>query len=172
MTVDQVSPSDEPKGTGITAEAAVKAIKAGRKKDVDIAAQIVSDYAGQMDGETWSVEEEKRLIRRIDWRLIPTVRTLVTPISMHGERNKKIMHKINMNQLFVCATLSGLDKTAISAAAIYNIKTDLNLSGDQYSWIGSAPFFGGLVFMGPLAYCLQKYDPIHSFQRFQLKISI
>ncbi|CAI7621439.1 unnamed protein product [Penicillium pancosmium] len=137
MTVDQVSPSDEPKGTGITAEAAVKAIKAGRNKDVDIAAQIVSDYADQMDGETWSVEEERRLIRRIDWRLIPT--------------------------LFVCATLSGLDKTAISAAAIYNIKTDLNLTGDQYSWIGSAPFFGGLVFMGPLAYCLQKVPAVPFF---------
>lgn len=156
MTVDQVAPSDEHKGTGSTAEAAVKAIKAGRNKDVDIAAQIVSDYADQMDGETWSAEEERRLIRRIDWKLIPTVRTLVAPMSMYGGRNLKMMQKININQLFVCATLSGLDKTAISAAAIYSIKTDLNLTGDQYSWLGSAPFFGGLAFMGPLAYCLQK----------------
>ncbi|KAJ6069880.1 hypothetical protein N7499_011767 [Penicillium canescens] len=137
MAADQVTISDEPKGPSITAEAAVKAIKAGRNKDVDIAAQIISDYANQMDGESWSVEEERKLIRRIDWRLIPT--------------------------LFVCATLSGLDKTAISAAAIYNIKTDLNLTGSQYSWIGSAPFFGGLVFMGPLAYCLQKVPAVPFF---------
>lgn len=74
MAADQVTISDEPKGPSITAEAAVKAIKAGRNKDVDIAAQIISDYANQMDGESWSVEEERKLIRRIDWRLIPTVR--------------------------------------------------------------------------------------------------
>lgn len=66
-------------------------------------------------------------------------------------------------KLFVCATLSGLDKTAISAAAIYNIKGDLNITGSQYSWVGSAPFFGGLVFMGPSAYCLQKMPAVTFF---------
>ncbi|KAF9247583.1 hypothetical protein DTO013E5_4687 [Penicillium roqueforti] len=137
MAVDQVTVSDEPKGGEVAADAAVKAIKAGRNKDVDIAAQIISDYADQMDGESWSVEEEKKLMRRIDWRLIPT--------------------------LFVCATLSGLDKTAISAAAIYNIKKDLNLTGNDYSWVGSAPFFGGLAFMGPLAFCLQKVPAVPFF---------
>jgi histidinol dehydrogenase len=148
MAADQVTVSDEPKVVGVTAEAAVKAIKAGRNKDVDIAAQIISDHADQMAGETWSVEEEQKLIRRIDWRLIPTVRIPVMRISTSLSTN--------LAQLFVCATLSGLDKTAISAAAIYHIKSDLNLTGDQYSWLGSAPFFGGLAFMGPLAYCLQK----------------
>lgn len=77
MAADQVTISDEPKGGTVTAEAAVKAIKAGRNKDVDIAAQIISDYADQMDGESWSIEEERKLIRRIDWRLIPTVRKTV-----------------------------------------------------------------------------------------------
>lgn len=67
------------------------------------------------------------------------------------------------NQLFVCATLSGLDKTAISAAAIYNIKGDLNLTGSQYSWAGSAPFFGGLLFMGPSAYFLQRLPAVTYF---------
>ena len=62
----------------------------------------------------------------------------------------------NTPKLFVCATLSGLDKTAISAAAIYGLKQDLNLTGAQYSWLGSAPFFGGLVFMGPSAYLIQR----------------
>lgn len=73
MGPDEVISSEEAKDYAITAEAAVKAIKAGRKKDVDIAAQIVSDYADQMDGQSWSLEEERKLIRRIDWRLIPTV---------------------------------------------------------------------------------------------------
>lgn len=82
MAADQVTISDEAKG-GITADAAVKAIKAGRNKDVDIAAQIVSDYADQMDGDSWSAEEERKLIRRIDWRLIPTVQSSFTISQYH-----------------------------------------------------------------------------------------
>ncbi|KAL4904093.1 hypothetical protein BDW74DRAFT_168546 [Aspergillus multicolor] len=85
----------------------------------------------------WSQDEEKKLMRWVDWRLIPV--------------------------LFICATLSGLDKTAISAAAIYNLRDDLNLTGAQYSWVGSAPFFGGLAFMGPSAYCLQRLPSVQFF---------
>lgn len=59
--------------------------------------------------------------------------------------------------------MSGLDKTAISGAAIYNLKNDLNLTGQQYSWCGSAPYFGGLAFMGPAAYCLQHLPAMHFF---------
>lgn len=73
MAAGSVEVSDEAKKPAVTPDAAVQAVKAGRNKDVDIAAQIVSDYADQIDGDTWSVEEEKKLIRRIDWRLIPTV---------------------------------------------------------------------------------------------------
>lgn len=73
MGSDEMTIAEEAKGHTTSADAAVKAIQAGRKKDVDIAAQIISDYADQNDGDTWSVEEEKKLIRRIDWRLIPTV---------------------------------------------------------------------------------------------------
>ncbi|KAL4954529.1 allantoate permease [Aspergillus filifer] len=119
----------------LTAGAAVKAVKAG-DQDVDIAAQIIADYGEEMS-EGWSKDEEKKLMRRVDWRLIPV--------------------------LFVCATLSGLDKTAISAAAIYHLRDDLNLSGSQYSWVGSAPFFGGLAFMGPAAYCLQRLPSVPFF---------
>ncbi|KAJ9143862.1 Allantoate transporter [Pleurostoma richardsiae] len=140
MGTESISPAatvaaEEPKT--LTVEAAVKAVKAGNAKDLDIAAQIIADYADQMGTDGWSKEEEKKLMRKVDWWLIPI--------------------------LFVCATLSGLDKTAISAAAIYDIKKDLHLTGDEYSWIGSAPFFGGLLFMGPAAYCLQKMPAVTFF---------
>lgn len=120
-----------------TAAKAVKAVKAGHAQDVDIAAQILADYADTNGPEGWTKEEEKKLMRKVDFCLIPI--------------------------LFVCATLSGLDKTAISAAAIYNIKGDLHLTGSQYSWVGSAPFFGGLVFMAPSAYCLQRMPAVMFF---------
>ncbi|KAH8881764.1 putative allantoate permease [Thozetella sp. PMI_491] len=124
-------------GDAIATEQAVKAVKAGNANEVDIAAQIIANYVEDMGDGSWTPEEEKKLMRKVDWWLIPI--------------------------LFVCATLSGLDKTAISAAAIYDIKKDLGLSGPQYSWVGSAPFFGGLAFMGPSAYCLQKLPAVKFF---------
>ncbi|KAK5702266.1 hypothetical protein LTR17_022447 [Elasticomyces elasticus] len=120
-----------------TAEQAVLAIKAGRAKDIDIAAQIIAENADSMGDEPWTAEEDKKLMRRVDWRLVPI--------------------------LFVCAALSGLDKTAISSAALYGLREDLGLTGQQYSWLGSAPFFGGLAFMGPSAYCLQRFPAIAYF---------
>ncbi|EFX05171.1 major facilitator superfamily transporter allantoate [Grosmannia clavigera kw1407] len=124
-----------PDGTPF--EKAVKAVKTGHADEVDFAAQIIADYADQIGDSSWTSEEEKALMRKVDLRIIPI--------------------------LFACATLSGLDKTAISAAAIYNIKRDLHLAGDQYAWIGSAPFFGGLLFMGPSAYCLQRMPAVMFF---------
>jgi hypothetical protein len=51
------------------------------------------------------------------------------------------------------ATLGAVDKVAISTAAIYGLKDDLHLVGQQYSWAGSILFLGvgdtsigGLVF--------------------------
>lgn len=63
---------DDAQMVQVTAEAAVKAVKAG-DKDVDIAAQIIAEYGEEMGQQTWSAEEEKKLIRKVDWRLIPIV---------------------------------------------------------------------------------------------------
>lgn len=64
--------SEEAGHVGLAAEAAVKAVKGGRAKDVDIAANFMAEHGG--DGSiTWTAEEEKRLIRKVDWHLIPIV---------------------------------------------------------------------------------------------------
>lgn len=55
-----------------TAAAAVKAIKAGKTQDIDIAAQIIAQYSDEGD-QTWTEEEEKRLVRKVDWMLVPIV---------------------------------------------------------------------------------------------------
>ena len=149
ITVEPVSV--ESRGTEsleLTAELAVKAIKAGNAKGIDIAAQIIVEHGHEIGSHGWSPEEEKKLMRKVDWRLVPIVSS-TTFVFITIVTNA-------VEQLFVCATLSGLDKTAISAAAIYGLREDLNLTGSQYSWCGSAPFFGGLVFMGPASYCLQR----------------
>lgn len=69
---DQEVVTDEPKGAILTAESAVKAVKAG-DKDVDIAAQIIANYTEENGDRTWTPQEEKKLMRKIDWWLIPIV---------------------------------------------------------------------------------------------------
>lgn len=73
---DQEVITDEPKGTILTAESAVKAVKAG-DRDVDIAAQIIADYTEENGDRTWTSQEEKKLMRKVDWWLIPIVCFLV-----------------------------------------------------------------------------------------------
>lgn len=67
-----VSPGIERGSVEISAEAAVKAVKAGHAKDVDIAAQIIAEHGHEI-GNGWTAEEEKKLMRKIDWRLVPIV---------------------------------------------------------------------------------------------------
>lgn len=83
MSGDKISPekgasttareSPEPSlDVDAAAAAAVKAVKAGNAKDVDIAAQIIAQY-GEGGDQTWTEEEEKRLIRKVDWMIVPIV---------------------------------------------------------------------------------------------------
>lgn len=81
---DVIEPTPERGSIEIAAEAAVKAVKAGRAKDVDIAAQIIAEYGPEMGGQGWSPEEERKLMRKVDWRLIPIVRTHVLHFYTRG----------------------------------------------------------------------------------------
>ncbi|QKX64479.1 uncharacterized protein TRUGW13939_11653 [Talaromyces rugulosus] len=77
-----------------------------------------------------SPTQEKRLLRKMDWILVP--------------------------MLLTTATLGAVDKVAISTAAIYGLRDDLHLSGSQYSWAGSILYFGCIVGMWPSSYVLQR----------------
>ena len=77
--------------------------------DVDIAAA----YADRLDGENaYTSKEEMRLRWKLDLRLVPI--------------------------LWLNITLSAMDKVTTSTAALYGMKTATNLTGDRYSWVGSA----------------------------------
>ncbi|KAL4924076.1 transcription factor domain-containing protein [Aspergillus undulatus] len=77
-------------------------------KGMDEAAQYLAHNVGH---EPLSPEEERRMLRKTDWILLP--------------------------MLFMTATLGAVDKVAISTAAIYGLEEDLRLVGQQYSWAGS-----------------------------------
>ncbi|GLI80729.1 hypothetical protein PoHVEF18_009086 [Penicillium ochrochloron] len=68
--------------------------------------------------ESFSLEEEKALVRKIDLTLLPTI--------------------------WVMYLLSYLDRTNIGNAKISGMQTDLNLSSNQYS-VALVVFFVGYV---------------------------
>jgi hypothetical protein len=77
--------------------------------DEDIAAA----YADKLDGENaYTVQEEKRLRWKLDLRLVPI--------------------------LWLNITLSAMDKVTTSTAALYGMRTATGLTGNRYSWVGSA----------------------------------
>ncbi|KAJ5921220.1 hypothetical protein N7466_009546 [Penicillium verhagenii] len=80
--------------------------------------------------------EEKALMRKIDWHLLPV--------------------------MFTAYMLQYLDKTALGNTAIFGIRESLNLVGDQYSWTSSAFYFGFLVASYPVSLCFVKF-PIGKF---------
>jgi ACS family allantoate permease-like MFS transporter len=80
--------------------------------------------------------ESKKLLRKIDWILIPLLSGTVI--------------------------LAAVDKVIISNAAIYGMSNDTNLVGQQYSWVGSIFYFGYLLAEFPAAYLVQRL-PVAKF---------
>ena len=53
--------------------------------------------------------------------------------------------------------LQYLDKQAIQYAVLYDLRSELNLVGTQYSWTNSIFYFGWLVWQYPSLLLLQKF---------------
>lgn len=54
-----------------------------------------------------------------------------------------------------------MDKTTLSYAAIFGIKDDLNLVGDDYSWLSSSFYFGWLIWAIPSNLLMQRSPPAY-----------
>ncbi|KAF2710172.1 putative allantoate permease [Pleomassaria siparia CBS 279.74] len=97
--------------------------------DVDIAA----GYAYQLTGDNAYLPREwTRLRWKLDLRLVPL--------------------------LWFNVTLGAMDKvtTATATAALYGFRADTGLTGDRYSWVGSAFYFGYLFWCFPAGSLLQN----------------
>lgn len=80
---------------------------------VDANADIAAAYANELDGQdAYTTKEEKRLRWKLDLRLVPI--------------------------LWLNVTLAAMDKVTTSTAALYGLKASTGLTGDRYSWVGSA----------------------------------
>ncbi|KAL1849416.1 hypothetical protein VTK73DRAFT_9882 [Phialemonium thermophilum] len=80
---------------------------------------------------TLSTEENRRLLRRIDLYLVPV--------------------------FLFSYIFQVLDKSALSYSTIMGLRTDLKLSGGDYSWASSIYYFGYLGFSYPASYLIVRY---------------
>ncbi|KAB8264646.1 MFS allantoate transporter [Aspergillus pseudonomiae] len=80
--------------------------------------------------EPTSLTEEKRLLRKIDWIILPC--------------------------LAVSYIFFYIDKTTLSYAAIFGIQDNLQLVGNQYSWLSSIFYFGFLAWQLPTNLLMQR----------------
>ncbi|ORY54995.1 putative MFS allantoate transporter, partial [Leucosporidium creatinivorum] len=83
-----------------------------------------------ISGRTLSKEESARLVRKIDFNLMPL--------------------------LCIVYLVQFLDKVSLSYASIMGIRQDTNLDLSQYSWLGSIFYIGYLVGEWPTNYALQR----------------
>lgn len=87
------------------------------------------EHADEISEEEYLAELAK-IRRKVDWRIMPI--------------------------LCVTYTLQFLDKLSLNYASAYSFKSDLNLTGDRYSWVAAIFNFGYLFWAYPSNYIIQK----------------
>lgn len=96
------------------------------EKDADIAMQYIDDVANMELDPVY----EKKVLRKIDRNLLPIIIALMS-----------------------CQLM---DKTTNSYASIMGLQESLNMSAQEYSWVGSSFYFGYLIFQYPANRALQR----------------
>jgi len=80
-------------------------------------------------------------------------------IKFTDAENRRVLNKIDrrlMPIMCLVYTLQYIDKSAMSYAAVYTFRQDRNLTGRQYSWLGTVFYLGYTIFEFPGSWLLQK----------------
>ncbi|KAF2852605.1 MFS general substrate transporter [Plenodomus tracheiphilus IPT5] len=75
-------------------------------------------------------ELAKRILRKIDWRLVPL--------------------------MFITYNFNFMDKTILSSASVFGLREDTHLKGQQYSWVSSVFYFGYFFWEYPTTYLIPR----------------
>ncbi|UPL00568.1 hypothetical protein LCI18_011502 [Fusarium solani-melongenae] len=84
-------------------------------------------------------EEERKLVRKLDRVIMP------------------LMALVYFFQSTLTYLLTDLDKGSINYAAVFGLKTDLKLTGEEFSWVVSLFYLGQLASEYPAAYILSRF---------------
>ncbi|EXJ94140.1 hypothetical protein A1O1_02533 [Capronia coronata CBS 617.96] len=113
-----------------SADVVVANLDVSARPDVDVAAQFLANLDPAITAEPITPTESRRLLWKIDLILVPLISATII--------------------------LAAVDKVIISNAAIYGMRTDAHLTGDEYSWVGSIFYFGYLAFEYPAGLIIQR----------------
>ncbi|KAL4815532.1 MFS general substrate transporter [Aspergillus spinulosporus] len=102
------------------------AVSAIDSASTSIAAEVVEALRAEA-----TPEEEKRILRKIDFYIIPV--------------------------MGLCYMLQYMDKVTLGYATQLNLRTDLNLHGSEYSWCSSVFYFGYLFWSWPSSYISVRF---------------
>ncbi|SCU97774.1 LANO_0E16930g1_1 [Lachancea nothofagi CBS 11611] len=111
----------------------ITTIVSSRGKEVKVTGNVdeAMRLALQSQHITFTPEEDRRLVRKIDFCMFPL--------------------------MCILYSIQFMDKISTGSAAVMGLRQDLNMHGTQYSWVGSAFYFGYLFFnMGPGQFIFQK----------------
>ncbi|KAK0624228.1 major facilitator superfamily domain-containing protein [Immersiella caudata] len=131
-----MSSSEKPKVSTAELSDNSRDVEASSKAEVvvdtvhtDEAMKVLAAYTGE---QTWTDDEEKKIRRRIDWKVLPI--------------------------LFLTYTLQYYDKAMISQAALFGLREDLGLTvGNRYSWMASIFYLGFIIGAYPCMVLAQRY---------------
>lgn len=130
--VEQPSPIDSPRKSAEDGPTTLEELKKTSTIDTvhnDEAVRVLATYAGD---ETWTPAEEKRVVRKIDRRLLPLL------VLTYG--------------------LQYYDKAMLSQAALFGLRTDLKLSrGNRYSFSSAIFYLGFIVGATPAIIMAQRF---------------
>ncbi|GAA6033330.1 hypothetical protein JCM8097_006696 [Rhodosporidiobolus ruineniae] len=87
------------------------------------------------------------------------------PFEIDPEIERRVVRKLDLTVLLAFGFVflwTYADKQGLTYAAIFGLKTDLHLVGQDYSWCSSIFYFGQLIAELPVLYLLHKL-PIRSF---------
>ena len=116
-----------------------------RMEKIDRNGDVALKFLGD-DVEPITEEEEKRVLRKIDWRLVP-VMMLVNSVQLIDK---------NVSPLRSVATSANRPQT-LGAAALYGLIQQANLKGQEYSMLVALFYIGYLVAEYPSNYLMQKF---------------
>lgn len=110
-----------------------KCIEATLNGNID---DILADFVQEVEAQPPSDQASSALQRKLDLRL--------------------------MTVLCITYALQSIDKTTLGYAAVFGLKTDLDLEDTEYSWLGALFYLGYLVWEFPTNIMLQRL-PINLF---------
>lgn len=82
-------------------------------------------------------------------------------LDIDSAEDRRLLRKIDLYLLpLICTTycVQYIDKQTISVGAILGLRHDLKMTGERYSWAGSAFYFGYLFYEFIGSYTLQRFD--------------